>query len=370
MTELVINQKGKKNAAKVKAVVLKKSTKAKTSEKFDAFKALASNLQGKYGDECGYVLGDKPVIRVPKIATGIPSLDDALRGGVPEGRILEFYGGESCGKTTAAIQIAAGKQAKNPDFRVVFIDVESSLDVFYARNLGLDTKSGNTMHLEPENGEQALDMMEMAIDSKSVDLVILDSISALVPQKELEGDMGDANYGSQAKLMSQAYRKLVAKAKRSNTTLILVNQERDNLKSPHGGSITTGGKATKYYASVRLQFRYIGKIEDTINKEKVQIGRNIKITITKNKTGGHAGISTEVPVITDIGFDCVRDLINCCVKRGIINKAGAWLSYDGETEEKKFQGLSNAATELRSNKKEYDFLLKKLNEYIEEGKSE
>lgn len=261
--------------------------------------------------------------QIEAISTGSIGLDIALGiGGVPRGRIIEIYGPESSGKTTLTLHIAAETQRKGGT--VVFIDAEHALDLNYAARLGVDTQK--LLVSQPDSGEQALDITETLVRSNAVDLVVIDSVAALVPQAELEGDMGDSLPGLQARLMSQALRKLTATVSKTNTTVIFINQLRMKIGVMFGSPETTaGGNALKFYCSVRLDIRRIAAIKE---KEEV-IGNRTKVKVVKNKVAPPFR-EVEFDIIYNEGISQVGEIVDLGVEHGVIDKAGAWYTFQGE----------------------------------------
>lgn len=281
------------------------------------------SLTKKMGAGSGFSLNDKSVEAVEVVPSGIPALDRALGvGGLPKGRIIEIYGPESSGKTTLAIQFAA--QCQKAGGRVHYIDAEHALDVSYASTLGLQAEE--TIISQPGCGEEALEIAAFAVESGCVDLVVVDSVAALVPRSELEGEMGDSSMGVQARLMSQAMRKLTGHCSRSNTVVIFINQLRMKIGVMFGNpETTTGGNALKFYASVRLDVRRIGAIK---SGEDV-IGNKTKVKVVKNKVAPPFR-EVELDLYYGTGFDALGSMIDEAVAANIIDKAGAWYSYAQE----------------------------------------
>jgi len=277
--------------------------------------------------------------KVPAIPTGCLSLDLALGiGGIPKGRIIEIYGPESSGKTTLTLHIAA--EAQKQGGTVAFIDAEHALDTVYAEKLGVDIP--NTLISQPDSGEQALEITDMLVRSGAVDLLIVDSVAALTPRAELEGEMGDSHMGLQARLMSQALRKLTGSISRSNCTVIFINQLRMKIGVMFGNpETTTGGNALKFYSSVRLDIRRTGAIKDGENV----IGNRTKIKVVKNKVAPPFK-TIEFDIMYGQGISKTGDLLDLAVTNGIIEKAGAWFSYDNG---KIGQGRENSKTFLSEN---------------------
>ena len=285
-------------------------------------------------------LGDKEFEPIESISTGSLGLDMALGiGGIPQGRIVEIYGPESSGKTTLALQTIASAQSK--DMVCAFIDAEHALDVVYAKNLGVDTD--NLLVSQPDFGEQALDVLETLTRSGAVDLIVVDSVAALTPKSEIEGDMGDTHVGLQARLMSQALRKLTAILHKTNTTVIFINQIRMKIGTMGYGSpeTTTGGNALKFYCSVRIDVRRIA----TLKQGESSIGNRVKAKVVKNKVAPPFR-QAEFDIMFGEGISFVGELIDYGVKMDIIDKSGAWFSYGSE---KLGQGKENSKTTIKEN---------------------
>ena len=295
-------------------------------------------------------MGDKGITRIEVIPTGCMTLDLALGvGGVPRGRIIEIYGPESSGKTTVALHIIA--EAQKMGGIAAFIDAEHALDPVYAEALGVDVE--NLYVAQPDNGEQALDICDTLVRNDAVDVVVLDSVAALTPKAEIEGDMGDNHIGLQARLMSQALRKLTAIANKTNTCIIFINQLREKIGVMFGTPETTaGGKALKFYASIRLDVRRVETLKDGGNF----VGNHTKIKVVKNKLAPPFKIA-EFDIISKEG-----SIIDVAVEKDIISKTGAWFAYN---DEKIGQGKENAKKYLREHPEVRDEIEQKIRASME-----
>lgn len=308
-------------------------------EKDKALDAALSQIERAFGKGSIMRLGQNPNVDIEAISTGSLGIDIALGiGGLPKGRIIEIYGPESSGKTTLALSVIAQSQKKGGT--CAFIDAEHALDPSYAKKIGVDID--NLLISQPDAGEQALEIADTLVRSGAIDVLVVDSVAALVPKAELEGEMGDSHMGLQARLMSQALRKLTSTVSRSNTLIIFINQIRMKIGVMFGNpETTTGGNALKFYASVRIDIRRIGSIKD---KEDV-IGSQTRVKIVKNKVAPPFKI-VDFDIMYGEGISKTGELIDLCVKAGIVEKAGAWFSYKGE---KLGQGRENAKLFLKEN---------------------
>jgi len=278
-----------------------------------ALKTAISQLEKKYGIGTLMRMGDKPNLAVDVIPTGAMNLDIALGiGGIPKGRITEIYGAEASGKTTLSLHIAA--QSQKLGGIVAFVDAEHALDPAYAKKLGVDTD--NLLLSQPDGGEQALEIVEALVRSNAIDLIIIDSVAALVPKQEIEGEMGDSHVGLQARLMSQALRKLTAIVSKSNVAVIFINQTRMKIGVPSyvNPETTTGGVALKFYSSVRLEVRNAGAIKE-VGADNLVIGARTKVKVV------------EFPIIFGEGISYMDILLELAVDHDIVKKSGSWFSY-------------------------------------------
>jgi len=324
---------------------------------FDREKALdvaLAQIEKQYGKGSVMRLGDRPYVPIEVIPTGSIALDVALGiGGLPRGRIVEIYGPESSGKTTVALHAVANAQAAGGI--AAFIDAEHALDPDYARALGVDTDA--LLVSQPDTGEQALEIMDMLIRSGAIDLVVVDSVAALVPRAEIEGEMGDSHVGLQARLMSQALRKITGALSNSGTTAIFINQLREKIGVMFGSpETTTGGKALKFYASIRLDVRRI----ETLKDGGEAVGNRTRVKVVKNKVAPPFK-QAEFDIVYGQGISREGSLIDVGVEQGLIKKSGAWYTYEAD---QLGQGKENVRSFLRDNPDLADEIEKKLKEKL------
>ncbi|MBV9835080.1 MAG: recombinase RecA [Alphaproteobacteria bacterium] len=320
-------------------VNLKVVEKDGMDNKGKALDAALAQIERAFGKGSIMKLGQRETLEIEAISTGSLGLDIALGiGGLPKGRIVEIYGPESSGKTTLALHCVAEAQKKGGT--CAFIDAEHAMDPGYAKKLGVDVE--NLLISQPDAGEQALEIADTLVRSGAIDVLVIDSVAALVPKAELEGEMGDSLPGLQARLMSQALRKLTASISKSNTLVIFINQIRMKIGVMFGNpETTTGGNALKFYASVRLDIRRIGAIKE---REDV-VGNQTRVKVVKNKVAPPFKV-VEFDIMYGEGVSKVGELIDLGVKAGIVEKSGSWFSYDGQ---RIGQGRENGKTYLREN---------------------
>lgn len=334
-----------------KKVVAKTLSKNDTREaKAEALKQALGNIEKNYGRGAIMKLGDEAVEKVDVISTGSIGLNYALGvGGFPKGRVIEIFGPESSGKTTLALHAIAEAQKKGGI--AALIDAEHAFDRFYAEKLGVDVT--NLLISQPDNGEQALEIAEQLIRSSAIDILVVDSVAALVPKSEIDGEMGDKNVGVQARLMSQAMRKLTGAISRTNTTCIFINQLREKIGVMFGPSeTTTGGNALKFYSSVRIDIRP----STAIKKNDTMLGKLTKVKVTKNKVAPPFR-RCEFDIMFGEGISRTGEIIDLGVQLDIIKKSGSWFSYDGS---KLAQGRDAAKDVLRDNPELADELEQKI----------
>jgi recombination protein RecA len=310
-----------------------------TAERGRAIEAALANIEKKFGKGSIMRLGERDVSDIPAISTTSLSLDAAIGvGGVPRGRIVEIYGPESSGKTTLALHIVA--EAQKAGGVAAYIDAEHAMDADYAGKLGVDIDQ--LLISQPDSGEQALEIAEALVRSNGVDVIVVDSVAALVPRAELDGEMGDSLPGLQARLMSQALRKLTAIVAQSNTCFVFINQIREKIGVMFGNpETTTGGRALKFYSSLRLDIRRIGAIKDG---DRV-VGNRTKVKVAKNKVAPPFR-ECEFDIMYGEGISREGDLLDLAVVQRVVEKSGAWFSFKGE---RLGQGRENAKTALREN---------------------
>ncbi|MBX4201531.1 recombinase RecA [Candidatus Saccharibacteria bacterium] len=317
------------------------------SGKSQALQLAVDQIEKQFGKGSIMRLGESTTTDVETIPTGSISLDLALGGGIPKGRIVEIYGPESSGKTTVCLHAVAEVQKNGGT--AAYIDAEHALDPAYAKRLGVDTDK--LLISQPDSGEQALEILETLVRSNAVDIVVIDSVAALVPQAEIEGDMGDAHMGLQARLMSQALRKLTGVINRSKTTVVFVNQLRMKIGVMFGNpETTTGGNALKFYASVRMDIRRQAQIKQG---DEV-IGNHVRVKVVKNKVAPPFR-EAEFDIMYNQGISREGDVIDLAVTNGVVDKAGAWYEYKGE---KIAQGREAAKKFLAENPKVFDEVAK------------
>ena len=325
-------------------------------QKLKALQAAMAKIEKDYGKGSIMKLGDEQIANVEVISTGSIGLNAALGvGGYPKGRIIEIYGPESSGKTTLAIHAIA--EVQKAGGIAAFIDAEHAFDRFYAANLGVDID--NLYISQPDNGEQALEIADQLIRSSAIDLVIVDSVAALTPKKEIEGDMGDSAVGLQARLMSQALRKLTSTISKTNTTCIFINQLREKIGVMFGNpETTTGGNALKFYASVRLDIRKVTTLKDG----DTPIGNQVRVKVVKNKVAPPFR-KAEFEITFGEGISKIGEIVDLGVELGIIKKSGSWFSYG---ESKLAQGRDAVKNLLKDNPELCEELEAKIMEKLHE----
>ncbi len=306
--------------------------------KNEALQAALMSIEKQFGKGAIMTLGDTGGLKVDAVSTGSFSLDLALGiGGLPRGRVIEIFGPESSGKTTLAISTVA--QAQKMGGNAAFIDAEHAFDPDYAKNLGVDLD--NLLISQPDSGEQALEIAETLVRSNALDIIVIDSVAALVPRAELEGEMGDSMMGVQARLMSQALRKLTGIVSKSKTILIFINQIRMKIGVMFGNpETTTGGNALKFYSSVRLDIRR----KAAIKKGEENVGNNVQVKVVKNKVAPPFK-TAEFDIMFGTGIDYEGEMVDSGIKYGVVDRAGSWISYG---EEKLGQGKEGARAFLKS----------------------
>jgi recombination protein RecA len=325
-----------------------------TLDRDKALDMALAQIDKQFGKGSVMRLGDSPEVAMKVIPTGSIALDIALGiGGLPRGRVVEVYGPEASGKTTVALHAVANAQASGGI--AAFIDAEHALDPDYARAIGVDTDA--LLISQPDTGEQALEIADMLIRSGALDVIVVDSVAALVPRAEIEGEMGDSHVGLQARLMSQALRKITGALSNSGTTMIFINQLREKVGVVYGSpEVTTGGRALKFYSSVRLDVRRI----ETLKQGTDAIGSRVRVKVVKNKVAAPFK-QAELDLIWGTGFSREGGLIDIGVEQGIVRKSGAWYTYEGD---QLGQGKENVRTFLRDNPDLADEIEKKIKEKL------
>lgn len=309
------------------------------NDKLKAIEAAMGQIEKQFGKGSIMKLGENSILTVDSISTGCLDLDIALGiGGIPRGRVIEIFGPESSGKTTVALHCVA--EAQKGGGAAAFIDAEHALDPSYAKNLGVDID--NLIVSQPDTGEQALEIAEALVRSGAIDLIVVDSVAALVPRAEIEGEMGDSHVGLQARLMSQALRKLAGSINKSKCVIIFINQLREKVGIMFGNPETTpGGRALKFYASVRMDVRRI----DSIKQGDEIVGNRTRIKVTKNKVAPPFKMA-EFDIMYNEGISKAGNIVDVGVKESIVEKSGSWFSYNGE---RLGQGRENAKQYLKDN---------------------
>ena len=338
---------------------MSKTENLERSEKFKALKLTMDKIDKDFGKGSVMMMSDKGIIEQEVISTGSIGLDMALGiGGLPKGRVVEIYGPESSGKTTLAIHVIAEAQKKGG--MCAFIDAEHAFDSVYAKKLGVDID--NLLISQPDYGEQALEIADRLILSGALDVVVIDSVAALVPKSELEGEMGDSKMGLQARLMSQALRKLTATIHKTNSCCIFINQLREKIGVMFGNpETTTGGNALKFYASVRLDIRRMAQIKDGDEA----IGNHVKVKVVKNKVAPPFRLA-EFDIIYGEGISKAGEIIDMGVELGIVQKSGSWFSYNND---KLGQGREFVKQLMLDNPEMANEIEAKIREKIKESQS-
>ena len=338
---------------------MSKTENLEKTEKFKALKLTMDKIDKDFGKGSVMMMSDKGVVEQEVISTGSIGLDMALGiGGLPKGRVIEIYGPESSGKTTLAIHVIAEAQKKGG--MCAFIDAEHAFDSVYAQKLGVDID--NLLISQPDYGEQALEIADRLILSGALDVVVIDSVAALVPKSELEGEMGDSKMGLQARLMSQALRKLTATINKTNSCCIFINQLREKIGVMFGNpETTTGGNALKFYSSVRLDIRRMAQIKDGDNS----IGNHVKVKVVKNKVAPPFRLA-EFDIIYGEGISKVGEIIDMGVELGIVQKSGSWFSYNND---KLGQGRESVKQLMLDNPEMANEIEAKIREKIKEAQA-
>ena len=325
-----------------------------STEKQKALESAMSQVERQFGKGSIMKLGSRPIVSVPVISTSSLALDKALGiGGLPRGRVVEIFGPEASGKTTLALHAVA--EAQKQDGIAAFIDAEHALDTVYAKKLGVNCDE--LLVSQPDTGEQALEIADMLVRSGAIDILVVDSVAALVPRAEIEGEMGDAHMGLQARLMSQALRKLTGTISKTNTCVIFINQMRMKIGVVFGNpETTTGGNALKFYASVRLDIRRT----NTLKEGQDIVGNRTRVRVVKNKLAPPF-MEAEFDVIYGEGISRIGDLIDAAAEQGIVDKSGAWYSFGGE---RIGQGRENVKRFLTDHPEIFDAIYGKTREAL------
>jgi recombination protein RecA len=322
-------------------------------EKGKALDLAISQIEKNFGKGSIMKLGSEGRVPIATISTGSISLDMALGGGVPRGRVVEIYGPESSGKTTLSLHVVA--EAQKTGGVCAFVDAEHALDPEYAGKIGVNVD--DLLLSQPDSGEQALEIVETLVRSNAIDVIVVDSVAALTPRAEIDGDMGDAHMGLQARLMSQALRKLTAVISKTKTTVIFLNQLRMKIGVMFGNpETTTGGQALKFYASVRMDIRAAGKIEEVGSIDKTLVGNRVRVKIVKNKVAPPFKMA-EFDIMYNKGISIEGDILDLATKYNVTRKSGAFYSYK---DEKLGQGRENAKIYLNQNEKVFKAIEKDL----------
>ncbi len=339
-----------------KKVASKENKSSLSPEKAKAVEAAVAQIEKNHGKGAIMTLGKEPVVEIPVISTGCIQLDIALGvGGIPRGRIIEIFGPESSGKTTLTLHCIA--EAQKAGGVAAFIDAEHAFDASYARKLGVDIEA--LLVSQPDTGEQALDICETLVRSGAIDLIVVDSVAALVPQAEINGEMGDSHMGLQARLMSQALRKLTGLLNKSNTALIFINQLRMKIGVMFGNpETTTGGNALKFYASQRIDIRRVSTIKEGENS----VGNRTRVKVVKNKVAPPF-TQCEFDILYGQGISKEASILDLAVDLELIQKSGSWFSYNGE---RIGQGRPNALQYLKENAEISKEIEKKIREHGKE----
>lgn len=327
----------------------------KKNDKKTALESALKQIEKQFGQGAIMRLGENNTLKVDAISTGSLTLDLATGiGGLPKGRIIEIYGPESSGKTTLALHCVAEAQKQGGE--AAFIDAEHALDPTYAKALGVDVDS--LLVAQPDNGEQALEITEQLVRSGAIDIIVVDSVAALVPRSEIEGDMGDSHVGLHARLMSQALRKLTGAINKSNCIIIFINQLRDKVGVIYGSpEVTTGGRALKFYSSMRIDVRKIEQLKAPGNEF---VGSRTRAKIVKNKVAPPFK-SAEFDIMYGVGIDRIGEIADMAVMLGIVNKSGSWFSYG----EKRFQGKDKLKDLIKNNADIQESIEKEIKQALE-----